>query len=131
VPSDVRETRYRANHFLSFSVAGHSIEYDGAMPRYQEIRSALQSGRPIRVWVSPAPEAPIPIGNHVTLYQLTIDDKPVLTYAETVAHSAKAAPAGPLVGAAIIALGALVTCSCLVKQRRYEAWKVQVQIPGA
>ena len=70
VPTNVREFRTVRAHFVSFTVGGYSMEYDGAAPKFQEVLTAVQSNRPIQVWVSKKNEALIPIGSQVTLYKL-------------------------------------------------------------
>jgi hypothetical protein len=121
VATNGHEYAVRGRHYLRFTVAGYLIEYDGAAPKYQEVCSAVHSGRPIRVWVSKKNEAPIPIGGQVTLYQLRVGNRPVLTYAEANANRARTANAVPIVGGVLMGLGALVAYSCFCSQRRYAA----------
>ena len=68
-PTNVREFRTVRAHFVSFTVGGYSMEYDGAAPKFQEVLTAVQSKRPIGVSVSKKNEALIPIGSQVTLYK--------------------------------------------------------------
>ena len=121
VPTNVREFRTVRAHFVSFTVGGYSMEYDGAAPKFQEVRTAVQSNRPIRVWVSKKNEALIPIGSQVTLYKLRAMDRPILSYSEVAGQRAKGRSAGPIIGCALMGLGALVTFVCLNMQRRYAA----------
>jgi hypothetical protein len=119
VAANVSESMVRGIHYLKFTVVGYAIEYDGAQPQYQEVRSAVQSGRPIRVWVSKRNEAPIPIGHSVTLYKLHARNRPVLTYSEVAAYRAKQEYAVPIVGGVLMALGGFCTLGCVYTQRRY------------
>jgi hypothetical protein len=119
VPTNVREFRTVRARFVSFTVGGYSMEYDGAAPRYQEVLTAVQSKRPIRVWVSKKNEALLPIGSQVTLYKLRAADRPILSYSEVVGQRAKARIAGPIIGCALMGLGALVMFGCLNRQRRH------------
>jgi hypothetical protein len=119
VPVNVSETLRRGHHDLSFTVQGYPITYAGDEPNYQGVRSAVQSRRPIRVWVSNKVEAAIPLGRSVTLYQLHQGDHPVLTYSEVVAHQARTARAVPIVGGALLGLGALALAGCCSAQRRH------------
>ncbi len=119
VPTDVREFRTVRAHFISFTVGGYSMEYDGAAPKFQEVLTAVQSNRPVRVWVSKKNEALIPIGSQVTLYKLRAGNRPILSYSEVVGQRAKGRNAGLIIGCALMGLGALVTFVCLNKQYRY------------
>ena|SRR5205809_2079113 len=133
VATNVTESMVRGIHYLKFTVAGYAIEYDGAQPQYQEVRSAVQSGRPIRVWVSKKNEALIPIGQSVRLYKLHVGNRPVLTYSEVVAYRAKQASAVPIVAGALMAVGGFSTLGCMYTQRRYAKWVStgsKVGLPG-
>jgi hypothetical protein len=121
VPSNVREFRSVRARFVSFTVGDYSMEYDAAAPKYHEVLTAVHSNRPIRVWVSKKNEALIPIGSQVTLYKLRAGNRPILSYSEVVGQRAKGRVAGPIIGCALIGLGALVTFACLNTQRRYAA----------
>jgi hypothetical protein len=121
VPTNVKEFRTVRAHFVGFTVGGYSMEYDGAAARFQEVLTAVQSNRPIRVWVSKKNEALIPIGSQVTLYKLRAGNRPILSYSEGVGQRAKGRIAGPIIGCALMGLGALVTFVCLSTQRRYAA----------
>jgi hypothetical protein len=121
VPTNVREFRTVRAHFVSFTVGGYSMEYDGAAPKFQEVLTAVQSRRPIGVSVSKKNEALIPIGSQVTLYKLRAMGRPILSYSEVVGQRAKGGSAGPIIGCALMGLGALVTVVCLNMQRRYSA----------
>jgi hypothetical protein len=122
VATNVSESMVRGIHYLKFTVAGYAIEYDGAQPQYQEVRSAVQSGLPIRAWVSKRNEAPIPIGHSVTLYKLHARNRPVLTYSEVAAYRAKQQHAVPIIGGVLMALGGLCTLGLAYTQRRYAKW---------
>jgi hypothetical protein len=130
VPTNVREFRTVRAHFVSFTVGGYSIEYDGAAPKFQDVLTAVQSNRPIRVWVSKKNEALIPIGSQVTLYKLRAGNRPILSYSEGVGQRAKGRIAGPIVGCALMGLGALVTFVCLNRQHRYAASVGTVPVKG-
>ena len=121
VPTNVREFRTVRAHFVSFTVDGYSMEYDGAAPKFQEVLTAVQSNRPIRVWVSKKNEALLPIGSQVTLYKLRAGNRPILSYSEVVGQRAKGRIAGSIIGCALMGLGALVTFVCLNRQRNYAA----------
>lgn len=121
VATNLREFRTVRAHFVSFTVGDYSMEYDGAAPKFQEVLTAVQSNRPIRVWVSKKNEALIPIGSQVTLYKLRAGNRPILSYSEVVGQRAKSRIAGPIIGCALMGLGALVTLVCLNKQHRYAA----------
>jgi hypothetical protein len=130
VPTNVREFRTVRAHFVSFTVGGYSMEYDGAAPKFQEVLTAVQSKQPIRVWVSKKNEALIPIGSQVTLYKLRAANRPILSYSEVVGQRAKGRIAGPIIGCALMGLGALVTFGCLNMQRRYAASVSAVPVKG-
>lgn len=130
VPTNVREFRTVRAHFVSFTVGGYSMEYDGAAPKFQEVLTAVQSNRPIRVWVSKKNEALIPIGSQVTLYKLRAMNRPILSYSEVVGQRAKGRIAGTIIGCALMGLGALVTFVCLKRQRRYVASVSPVPVKG-
>jgi hypothetical protein len=119
IASSVSEHMFRGNHYLKFTVGRYAIEYDGAQPHYDDLRSAVQSGRPVRVWVSARNEAPIPIGKTVTLYKLQLGDTLLLSYAETAAYRAKQEYAVPIVGGVLAAMGAFFTLGCAFTHRRY------------
>jgi hypothetical protein len=130
VPTNVREFRTIRAHFVSFTVGSYSMEYDGAAPKFQEVLTAVQSNRPIRVWVSKKNEALLPIGSQVTLYKLRAGNRPILSYSEVVGQRAKGRIAGSIIGCALIGLGALVTFVCLNTQRRYAASVSPVPVKG-
>jgi hypothetical protein len=130
MPTNVSEFRTVRARFVSFTVGGYSMEYDGAAPRYQEVLTAVQSNRPIRVWVSKKNEALIPIGSQVTLYKLRAVDMPILSYSEVAGQRAKGRIAGPIIGCALMGLGALVTLGCLNMQRRYATSVSAVSVKG-
>jgi len=113
VASNVTEYTLRGHH-LNFTVGPYAIEYDGAQPKYQDVRSAVQSRRPIRVSVAK--------GRSATLYKLNLGAKEVLTYSESANYLANQAFAVPIVGGILMALGAAVTAGCFYTQRRYAKW---------
>jgi hypothetical protein len=121
VPTNVREFWSRRARFVSFTVGDYSMEYNAAAPKYQEVLTAVQSNRPIRVWVSKKNEAPLPIGSQVTLYKLRAGNRPILSYSEGVGQRAKGGVGGSIIGCALMGLGALVTFVCHNQQRRYAA----------
>jgi hypothetical protein len=121
VATNVKEFRSVRAHFVSFTVGGYSIEYDGAAPKFQEVLTAVQSNRPLRVWVSKKNEALIPIGSQVTLYKLRAGNWPILSYTEVAGQRGKGRTAGAIIGCALMGLGALVSFVCLNKQRRLAA----------
>ena len=118
VPTHVREFWSRRNRFVSFTVGDYSMEYNVAAPKYQDVLKAVQSHRPIRVWVSKKNEALLPIGSQVTLYKLRAGNRPILSYLEVVGERAKGGLGGSIIGCALMGLGALVTVVCLNKQHR-------------
>jgi hypothetical protein len=92
--------------------------------------SAVQSRRPIKMWVSKKSEAPIPIGSTVTLYKLNMGDKPVLTYDETAAHYANKASAAPIFLSVFTVLGACGCLGCFFAHRRFVTHR-PVQQPAS
>jgi hypothetical protein len=130
VPTNVREFRTVRAHFISFTVGGYSTEYDGAAPKFQEVLTAVQSKRPIQVWVSKKIEALIPIGSQVTLYKLRAGNRPILSYSEVAGQRAKGRIAGSIIGCALMGLGAIVMFGCLNRQRRHAASVSGVPVKG-
>jgi hypothetical protein len=130
VPTHVREFWSRRARFVSFTVGDYSMEYNAAAPKYQEVLTAVQSNRPIRVWVSKKNEALIPIGGQVTLYKLRAGNRPILSYSEVVGQRAKGGIGGSIIGCALMGLGALVTFVCLNRQHRYAASVSAVPVKG-
>jgi len=130
VATNVSESMARGVHHLKFSVAGRAIEYDGAQPHYPEVRSAVQSDRAVRVWVSKKNEAPIPLGQSVTLYKMHAGNRPVLNYAEVAAHRAKQGYAVPIVGGVLLAFSGLCTVGCVYTQGRHAKWISTGSIEG-
>jgi hypothetical protein len=130
VATNVREFRSVRAHFVSFTVGGYSMEYDGAAPRFQDVLTAVQSNRPIRVWVSKKNEALMPIGSQVTLYKLRAGNRPILSYSEVASQRGKGRTAGAIIGCALMGLGALVTFVCLNRQRRFATSVNAVPVKG-
>jgi hypothetical protein len=87
VPEDVALTEQairgrRPARFLKFTVGGYRTEYSEYRPRFEGVAEAVQSGRPLRVWVSTRRETLFPRAGWVPLYKMSVDEHNVLAYAD-------------------------------------------------
>jgi hypothetical protein len=113
VPMDVTESVKKTGQYLHFSVAGHRTEYSSHDARYAEISAAAKLGVPVRIWVSTKQETLFPRQGWVPLYKFELDERPILTYAETVERKQKA-PWGLLAcGSVLLLPGAYLLFVCI------------------
>jgi hypothetical protein len=125
VASDVTVTHYwgpRGGSFdgLKFTIGGYRIEYGSRDPNYEQVRAAVQSGQPLRAWVSPRQASTIGRPSIVPLYKMSRGELVVLDYATTAAERAKGRPTLMVGGGAIMMFGGLVL---YVTYHRYQAYR--------
>jgi hypothetical protein len=113
--------RAGSTFYLHFSVGPYRTVYTSDQPKYWEVESAVQSRKPIRVWVSMRQETLFPRQGWVPLYKLSVGDRPVLTYSEAVAQKAGRSGALLLGGVVLSAIGAWGVYVCIRNLRRYSA----------
>jgi hypothetical protein len=109
---------------LLFTVAGLNTDYASDRPHFAAVLAAVQSGKPIRIWISTRQETLVPRSkNWATLYKLSVGDRPVLRYAEVVEHQQKGATAALIVGCAIVGISIFGMLAGIRKNRVYLAWE--------
>src|SRR5262249_2010291 len=90
---------------VEFDLAGYSAQYSSDGPRFEEGLATVQSGQPLRMWVSTRQEAIVRHEGRVPLYKLTVGNRVVLTYDEVIAHEWEGPKAVLIVGVAISVVG--------------------------
>src|SRR5262245_62079587 len=83
---DVGMTEDRSTRYLKFSVGAYQTEYASDQPRFDDVLSAVQSGAPLRMWVSTKQETVFARQGWVPLYKVFVAERAILSYHETVAH---------------------------------------------
>jgi hypothetical protein len=76
-------------HIISFKIGSFTTEYASDRPKYDEVVAAVESGDPIRVWISTKRETLFAREGWVPLYKLEHRGKTVLDYQTTVAHKSE------------------------------------------
>lgn len=103
---------------LKFTIGGYRTEYASDRPKYDEVKSAVASGQPLRAWVSTKQETVFPRAGWVPLYKLSAGDKPILEYGDVIAHEAKGSQAMLIGAIVVLAIGTFGILSCIRASRR-------------
>jgi hypothetical protein len=109
VGKNVRQTtissRYGETYVLHFTVGPYATEYASDRPEYEGVRAAVESGEPIRVWVSTKRETLFERQGWVPLYKVEHGGSLVLRYASVVDEHRKGEQAILIVGSALTVVG--------------------------
>ncbi len=96
---------------LYFKIAGHSVQYDGADPHYRSVKSALEGGQPVKVWLCKSSSQ---------LYKLTVGNQEILSYNDTEKENKRLDKTSPILPWAIILLGVL---ACGINWKQLQNFK--------
>jgi hypothetical protein len=122
LPQDVRMAgNARLGYTLQFTVGGYRTEYGDNAPQFKEVVAAVESGRPVRIWVSTRRETLIPRQGWVPLYQLVVDDQRVLSYDDAVGHTQDMGRSMLIVGGVVAAIGLMGIGLNVRNHRRFSA----------
>ncbi len=75
VPSNQHLVRRKRSESFVFQLADKSFDISKSATHYDEIVNAVQSGNPVKAWVE---------NSSNDIYKMTVNEKPILTYAESV-----------------------------------------------
>lgn len=109
VPTNVRVTPHKGNrghtwYCVECTVGGQTFQWLSSDPNYEAVRAAVQSGRPVRAWVSPKQAA---LSGTVPLYKFGQDDTIILDYATVAAKRRQGEGSGLICGGVVLLLGIL------------------------
>jgi len=121
VPEEVTvEIGEQGTAHLDFTVAGFRIKYSSTDPRYADVLAAVQSGQPVRAWVSTRQETLFPRKGWVPLYKLSTADGEALDY-DSVAADMKGVARGFLIGGCVVlAVGLFALGACLRQHLKFR-----------
>ncbi len=80
VPKQVRVYKASRHNKIEFYLGDLRTDYTDENPQYLQVIESVKSSQPIKVWV----DADSFKDSYGRLYKMSVGDKPVITYAETV-----------------------------------------------
>jgi hypothetical protein len=103
----------RSSNAIEFTLGGYRSGYYDGLPAYAQVAATIESGEPIRAWLSTKSETLFHRSGPLPLYQLSIGGTPILTYAQSAAHRARGARLVLIGGVILCIAGAFGMASCL------------------
>jgi hypothetical protein len=79
VPKQVRVYKASRHYKIEFYLGDLRTDYTDENPQYLQVIESVKSSKPIKVWVDADS-----FKDSYRLYKMSVGDKPVITYAETV-----------------------------------------------
>jgi hypothetical protein len=79
IATNIRELEMKDEKILYFTIGGYNIQYGSIFPKYDDVKSAVKSGKRIQAWI---PAQPAGYAGRLSLYKLSVADKPVLAFAD-------------------------------------------------
>jgi hypothetical protein len=125
LPSNIQHsavsTRGPTTHYLKFTIGSFATEYSSTRPHYQDVFGAVDSGEPIRVWVSTKRETVFERDGWVPLYKMEHRGRMILDYETTVAHQKEEGDAASFVCPGVAAALGVFSLLLYVRSRlRYR-----------
>lgn len=85
VPEQVRVYKFSRHNKIEFYLGDLRTDYTDEDPRYLQVLESVKSSQPIKIWV----DADSIKDSYGRLYKMSVGNKPVITYADTVDASKK------------------------------------------